>query len=88
MKNEINENPALSKMAVSKSAFYCQNACGEENFSIDEWNRAFHEVKHKSEEIQRLVLDNPECENQCFDCCAIVGKRQKETKELILKQTM
>lgn len=30
--------------------FYCQNACGEVGFSIDEWNKAAKEVESLSEE--------------------------------------
>ena len=66
--------------------FYCQNVCGDLNFSIDEWNKAYQEVKDKSEEIQRLVLDPPVCNKQCFDCMAIVGERRTRTQELLNKR--
>jgi len=69
---------------MSESHFYCQNICGDDNFSIDEWNKAFDEVKDKSEEIQRLVLDPPPpCNEQCFDCIAIVGEQRKKTQKLL-----
>ena len=78
------ENPALSQTVVSGCHFYCQNVAGEVNFSIDEWNKAYEEVKDKSEEIQRLVLDpQPPCKEQCFDCMAIVGERRKRTQEFL-----
>lgn len=67
--------------------FYCQKLCGEENFSIDEWNEAFRYCEDNNiegEESDRIL--HPElfpCENQCFDCIAIVGKRRLETKKLM-----
>ena len=71
-----------------KCHFYCQNLVGDVNFCIDAWNKAYDEVKDKSEEIQRMVLDPPPaCEKQCFECLAIVGERRKETKALIIKQS-
>lgn len=82
----INEpqNPAFLVGAVSGCHFYCQNVVGDANFSIDEWNKAYEDVKNKSEEIQRLVLDPPPpCEKQCFDCIAIVGERRNKTQELL-----
>ena len=66
-----------------KDIFYCQNACGAEDFSIDEWNKAYDEVKNYSEEMIRLVMDSPVCKLQCFDCCGIVGERQLKTKSLL-----
>lgn len=72
------------KTLVSSSSFYCQNVCGDENFSIDEWNKAYHEVKDKSQEIQRMVLDGPgQCEKQCFECIALVGNRRLKTQEIM-----
>ena len=74
--------PILNKTGVSGYHFYCQNLVGDVNFSIDEWNKAFEEVKDKSEEIRRLVLDSPPaCEKQCFDCIAIVGERRAKTQQ-------
>lgn len=63
--------------------FYCQNLCGDVNFSIDEWNKAYDEVKNMSEEVQRLVLDDPPaCKEQCFSCMAIVGEARIKNNEL------
>lgn len=63
--------------------FFCQNVSGDVNFSIDEWNKAYDEVKDKSEEIQRLVLDAPPpCNEQCFACMVIVGERRLKTKNI------
>lgn len=62
--------------------FYCQRLTGG-GFDINEWNKAFDEVKDSSREIQKLVLDSPPaCKEQCFDCIAIVGERRKATKNL------
>lgn len=69
---------------TTRTNFYCQNVVGDANFSIDEWNKAYEEVKNESEEIQRLVLDAPPpCKEQCFACLAIVGERRRKTIELI-----
>jgi hypothetical protein len=66
--------------------FYCQNVSGDVNFSIEEWNKAYHEVKDMSEEIQRLVLDDPPpCKEQCFACMAIVGEARKRNNESLNK---
>lgn len=60
-----------------RNNFYCQNICGDVNFSIDEWNKTYMEVKDMSEEIQRLVLDPPpRCEKQCSACLDIVFNTQ------------
>lgn len=68
---------------MSSVHFYCQNLTGDVNFSIEEWNKAFDEVKDMSSEIQRLVLgDPPACEEQCFACMAIVGEQRKKTAHL------
>lgn len=76
------------RVVVSGCHFYCQNVVGDTNFSIDEWNKTYEEVKDKSEEIQRLVLDPPPpCKEQCFDCVAIVGARRKKTLELLSRTT-
>jgi hypothetical protein len=75
------ESPICRQTAVSGCHFYCQNLVGDVNFSIDEWNKAYQDVKDKSEEIQRLVLDPPPaCREQCFDCAANVGARRKKTQ--------
>jgi len=68
---------------MSQLHFYCQNVVGDQNFSIDEWNKAYQEVKNMSEDIKRLVLDDPPpCKEQCFACMAIVGERRLKTKNL------
>ena len=78
--------PINEKSDNIKYHFYCQNLCGDEDFSIEEWNKAYDEVKDKSEEIQRMVLDPPKaCNKQCFNCLAIVGATRKKTNDLIKK---
>lgn len=65
--------------------FYCQKICGEVGFSIDEWNKDYVELEKSglSQKEKDAILHPPKCKEQCFDCMAIVGKRQKETAELL-----
>lgn len=65
------------------SGFYCQKVVGDDEFSIDEWNKQFKicndlEIKMPDEEQE-------ECPEQCFNCIAIVGERRKHTQELMNK---
>jgi hypothetical protein len=66
------------------SNFYCQKACGEVDFSIEEWNKAFNEVKDMSEEIRNIILHPKPCweegKEQCFACMAIVGETRNKNK--------
>ncbi len=64
---------------------YCQKVNGEVGFSIDDWNETYKalELTNLSEAEKDAILDPPECENQCFDCMAIVGARRLRTKEII-----
>jgi hypothetical protein len=64
------------------SNFYCQIRCGEVGFSIDEWNKAYDEVKDMSEEIQKMVLHPEPCKEQCFACMAIVGETRAKNAKL------
>jgi len=62
--------------------FYCQNVCGDNDFSIDEWNKQF-------EICTALDIEMPKpepCTKQCFDCMAIVGATRLKTQRLIEKQ--
>jgi len=70
-----------------KTQFYCQNVCGEIDFSIDEWNEAYAYCNEMGIEGKDRddILNPPACEEQCFDCMAIVGDRRKKTKELKTK---
>lgn len=57
--------------------FYCQRVVGDANFSISEWNEQFKICCELEIDMPSDKLDP--CENQCFDCMAIVGERQKKT---------
>lgn len=68
-------------------SFYCQNKCGHQDFSIDKWNedyKKFSDAGLLDTEAANKAL-HPEmspCIEQCFDCMAIVGQRQLQTKNL------
>ena len=66
--------------------FYCQHLVGDVNFSIDEWNKVYNEIKdlNLTEEQRDFILNGPTepCKEQCFACIAIVGERRKKTKNL------
>lgn len=66
--------------------FYCQKLCGEEGFSIEEWNEALRYCNDAGVKgIERDKILNPEkfpCKEQCFSCMAIVGERRLKTKSL------
>lgn len=63
--------------------FYCQKVCGDVNFSIKEWNEAMKYCDGAGiEGIERDKILNPElfpCNEQCFSCMVIVGKRRLKT---------
>ena len=65
---------------------YCQKVCGDEDFSIEEWNEALRYCNDAGiEGIERDKILHPEkfpCEEQCFACMAIVGERRLKTKQL------
>jgi hypothetical protein len=62
--------------------FYCQQKCGEVDFSIDEWNKAFKYCidNNLSEKQTAEILEGKPCEQQCFDCMAIVGETRKKNR--------
>ena len=63
--------------------FYCQNICGDVNFSFEEWDKAYEEVKIFSNEIREIALATPPaCKEQCFACFSIVADRRLKTKKL------
>ena len=67
--------------------FHCQQKCGHEDFSIDRWNEVFRfcmDNNLSDEKTDRLLHGEP-CEEQCFDCMAIVGKQKLKTKKLMKK---
>lgn len=67
------------KKQDSYNNFYCQNVCGDAEFSIAEWNEQFKICND-------LNIELPEaepCKKQCFDCMANVGDRRIKTKKLL-----
>lgn len=66
-------------------SFYCQNANGQEDFSIDDWNKSYEEVHlmNLTEKEENEILFPSPCDKQCFDCISIVGKRRLQTKNLL-----
>ena len=64
--------------------FYCQIRCGDVNFSIKEWNKAFRYCidNNLSEELTTKILEGEICKEQCIECACIVGERRLKTKQL------
>lgn len=62
-----------------KHTFYCTNANGHPDFCIEEWNKQFKESIRLGFEMKELKP----CEDQCFDCMAIVGEQRLKTKKLL-----
>ena len=66
--------------------FYCQKVCGDEGFSIEEWNKALaycNDAGIEGQEWNKIL--NPElfpCTEQCFNCIAKVGERRLKTNKL------
>lgn len=65
---------------------YCQKVTGDNDFDIDEWNKAYNECIELG--IPFPKEDTTECKNQCKDCAEIVLARQKLTQQLINKQKL
>ena len=67
-----------------KTNFYCQQKCGNVDFSIDQWNKSYKEIMSmpiSKKQKQKLIHGEP-CKNQCFDCMAIVGKTRIKNEAL------
>jgi hypothetical protein len=62
--------------------FYCQQKCGEVDFSIEEWNKSYKEINAMpiSEEEKQKLIDGEPCKEQCFACMAIVGETQRKNR--------
>jgi len=73
--------------AVSSSTFYCQQKCGDTEFSIDEWNKAFKMCIDMglSEKEMNKILEGEPCKTQCVACACIVGEQRMKTQKLIKK---
>ena len=62
--------------------FYCQQKCGEIDFSIDEWNKSYLEIEAMpiSQAEKDKLIDGEPCDKQCFDCMAVVGETRKKNR--------
>ena len=69
--------------------FFCRKVCGDPDFDIDEWNKAFEYCEKAGiEGIERNKILHPDlfpCQSQCFDCLADVGEQRLKTQKLIEK---
>lgn len=67
-----------------KPHFYCQNLTGDVDFSIDEWNKTYNNIKDaglsKTEEQYILFGSGEGCKEQCFACMTIVAQRRADTR--------
>ena len=81
------QKPQLHKHIVSSSTFYCQQKCGDTEFSIDEWNKAFKMCIDMglSEKEMNKILEGEPCKRQCIACACIVGEQKMKTQKLIEK---
>ena len=63
--------------------YYCQQKCGQEDFSIHEWNKSYKEIEAMpiSRAAKDKLINGEPCTSQCFDCMAIVGKTRAKNKE-------
>jgi hypothetical protein len=63
--------------------FYCQQKCGEVDFSIDEWNRTQEEIKQLTPEQKDFVMQaTPICQKQCKECSEIVLETQNKNRAI------
>lgn len=76
---------SIEKRLVKNPKFYCQKVCGDVDFSIDEWNKAFEYCNDAGiEGIERDNILSPElfpCETQCEACMNIVLDTQIKNKK-------
>ena len=68
---------------TEKKNFYCQNLCGEEDFDIEEWNKAFQFCLDAGlSEVEKSKILHPKgCKTQCNACINIVLDTQAKNKE-------
>ena len=68
---------------TEKKNFYCQNLCGEVDFDINEWNKAFQFCidSGMNEKQMKEILDPDGCKTQCNACINVVLDRQAENKK-------
>ena len=71
---------------MSKTNFYCAKKCGDPDFSIDEWNKAFQYCEDAGiEGVERDKILSPElfpCATQCEACMNIVLDTQIKNRKL------
>ena len=62
--------------------FYCQQKCGEVDFSIDEWNKSYLEIEAMPipQAEKDKLIDGEPCDKQCFECMAVVGETRKKNR--------
>lgn len=75
----------LKQMPVISSTFYCQKVCGDEEFSIEEWDSIFRLCLKLglSEREMNNILEGEPCKTQCEACACIVGEQRIKTQTLI-----
>lgn len=73
-----------------KAKFFCQHLTGDLSFSIEEWNAVADALDQAqvSEKQRQSILFPDACTKQCFNCMAIVGHRQRQTKEGIAARSV
>lgn len=71
---------------MAKTNFYCKKVCGDPDFSIEEWNKAFRYCEDAGIEGEaRDKILHPEkfpCEVQCESCMNTVLDTQIKNKKL------
>ncbi len=69
---------------ASSNNFYCQKKCGEVGFSIEEWNKAYQELKTLTpEQLDFVMQAETICQEQCSACSEIVSEQRLKTKKLL-----
>lgn len=70
--------------------FYCKKICGDPEFSIEEWNKAFAYCNDAGiEGIERDKILHPEtdpCKTQCEDCLNTVLDTMNKNKKIRQQQ--
>lgn len=70
---------------MPENNFYCVKKCGDPEFSIEEWNKAFQYCEDAGiEGIERDKILSPElfpCKTQCERCANIVLDTQIKNKK-------
>lgn len=69
---------------MKKDNFYCAKQCGDPDFSIEEWNKAYRYCidANLSEDETNKILHPEPCEKQCDGCINIVLDTQSKNKKI------